>query len=217
MTSRLLVVDDHPGFRRALGEVLRGALASGAVIAEASSAEEALALLSAEDDWQAVLMDLSLPGRSGLELLREIKRLRPALPVLVLSMHPETQYGPALRQAGAAEYIAKGSPPDAIAAAVRRVMAAGGGALDSAAAPPPDVAAERERRRIASVLHDDVGQALVVVKLQLALLDDAGDAEAVRSAVTAANAAIDRAVAAVRALGTSLLSPLPVDGARRTS
>jgi DNA-binding NarL/FixJ family response regulator len=119
---RVLVVDDSADVRRSVRAVLDAALGRLA-IGEAGSAAEGLALVDSQP-WDAVLLDLSLPDRRGMDALRDIRRLRPALPVLVMSLHAEAEYGAAARAAGAAGYIAKGSGPEAIAAAVAAVLAA---------------------------------------------------------------------------------------------
>jgi two-component system, NarL family, invasion response regulator UvrY len=118
---RVLLIDDHAAVRRAVGDVLRDVLPGGALVGEAVEGDEALALLE-QAPWDVVLLDLSLPGRGGVEVLRDIKRARPHLPVLVLSMHAEAAFAPHLRAAGAAGYLAKGSPPAAIADTVTRAL-----------------------------------------------------------------------------------------------
>jgi DNA-binding NarL/FixJ family response regulator len=120
---RLLVVDDSGEVRRSVRGVLDTALGN-LEIGEAAAAAEALALVEREP-WDAVLLDLSLPDRRGMDALRDLVRLRPGLPILVMSLHPEAEYGPAVRAAGAAGYVAKGSAPEAIAAAVAAVLPAG--------------------------------------------------------------------------------------------
>ena len=127
--TRILVVDDSDEFRRALRAVLADAVTDLAV-AEASRAGEALELL-AREPWDVVLLDLSLPDRSGIETLRDIRRLRPALPVLVMSFHSEAEYTAAARAAGAAGYLTKGSASGVIAAAIQAALATTARAIDS--------------------------------------------------------------------------------------
>jgi DNA-binding NarL/FixJ family response regulator len=119
---RVLVVDDSGEVRRTVRALLEAALGDLA-IGEAAAAAEALALVERQP-WDAVLLDLSLPDRRGMDALRDLVRLRPRLPVLVMSLHPEAAYGPAVRAAGAAGYVAKGSAPEAIVAAVAAVLPA---------------------------------------------------------------------------------------------
>ncbi|HEX7499985.1 MAG TPA: response regulator transcription factor, partial [Polyangia bacterium] len=102
---RILLVDDHAVVRRGVRDILTEALGKVA-FGEASKPSEAIEKLQAED-WDVVVLDISLPGRGGLDALREIKRLRPALPVLVLSMHAEDHYALRALRAGAAGYVNK--------------------------------------------------------------------------------------------------------------
>jgi DNA-binding NarL/FixJ family response regulator len=120
---RILVVDDHPLVRNAIAQTLAANLAD-AEIGEASNAVEALRSIW-EFSWNLVLLDLSLPGRSGLELLSEIHAARPRLPVLVLSMYPEEQFSTRVLKAGGAGYLSKSSSPEEVLRAVRQVLAGG--------------------------------------------------------------------------------------------
>lgn len=99
-------------------------------IGEAGTREEALALLHTHD-WDLVLLDISLAGKSGLDLLAEIRVINRTLPVLVLSMHPESQYARRAFRTGASGYIMKTSPRAELLAAIEKV--AGGGRYVSAA------------------------------------------------------------------------------------
>lgn len=105
--TRVLLVDDSDDVRRSVRAVIAGAVTDPA-IGEAGDAAGALALV-AREPWDVVVLDLSLPDRSGLETLRDIRRLQPALPVVVMSFHGEPEYAAAARAAGAAAYVAKGS------------------------------------------------------------------------------------------------------------
>src|SRR5689334_17657415 len=98
---RVLIVDDHAIVRRGLREIISEEPQTVLIAGEAADAEQALAQLE-RAPWDAVLLDLSLPNRGGLELLHEIKSRHPSLPVLVLSVHPEEQYGVRVLRAGAA-------------------------------------------------------------------------------------------------------------------
>ncbi|HMF44112.1 MAG TPA: response regulator [Polyangia bacterium] len=118
--TRILLVDDSDDVRRSVRAVLAGAVPDPA-IGEAADAAGALALL-AQQRWDVVVLDLSLPDRSGLETLRDIRRLQPALPVVVMSFHGEVEYAAAARAAGAASYIAKGSPAGVIADAITSAL-----------------------------------------------------------------------------------------------
>lgn len=98
---RILIADDHAVFRRGLRETLREAFAKAA-FGEANTAEETLEFVR-RSAWDVLILDISMPGKSGLDILEEVKRLRPRLPVLFLSMHPEEQYARRALKAGAAE------------------------------------------------------------------------------------------------------------------
>ena len=120
---RVLVADDHAVVRRGLRQML-AETGDVVVAAEAATAAEALDLVRAQA-FDVVVLDLSLPGRGGLDLLGEIKALRPELAVLVLTMHPEKQYAVRALKAGAAGYLTKETAPDLLVDALRRVAAGG--------------------------------------------------------------------------------------------
>src|SRR5262245_29677897 len=121
---RILIVDDHAIVRRGLREILSEDPQTVVIAGEAANAEQALAQLKGAP-WDAVLLDLSLPGRGGLELLNEIKLRHPALPVLVLSVHPEEQYAVRVLRAGAAGYLNKDTEPTELIGAIKKVTAGG--------------------------------------------------------------------------------------------
>lgn len=120
---RVLVVDDHPIVRRCLKEVLADA---GDVVdvGEAGHSGQALDLARSQP-WDVVLLDLGLPGRSGIELLKELHAEWPKLPVLILSMQPEGQYAVRTLQAGAAGYLTKPAAPEKLLDAIRTVTSGG--------------------------------------------------------------------------------------------
>jgi DNA-binding NarL/FixJ family response regulator len=120
---RVLIADDHAILRRGLIEILAREL-KDAVCGEAENAQHALAQIQAHD-WDLVILDVTMPGRSGIDVLADLKRLRPKLPVLVLSMHPEDQYGKRVLRAGAAGYMNKDSAPEELIKAIRKVLAGG--------------------------------------------------------------------------------------------
>ena len=120
---KILIIDDHAVVREGAKKILAeqsGQLTFG----EASSAAEALRLVR-EQDWDVAVLDLSLGGRSGLEALKELKRARPAMPVLILSMHSEEQYARRAFRAGAAGYVTKDSPRSELVKAVCKVVKGG--------------------------------------------------------------------------------------------
>lgn len=95
-----------------------------AVFGEARNAQEAFARITREK-WDVVVLDITLPGRSGLEVLKEMKRLRPKTPVLVLSMHPEDQFAVRLLKTGAAGYLTKESASEELVGAIEKVVSGG--------------------------------------------------------------------------------------------
>src|SRR5258707_1503125 len=121
--KRILIIDDHEIVRDGLKNILNEQ-AEDYAFGEASTPPEALAL-AIEQDWDVVVLDLSLGGRSGLEVLKELKQIRPRLPVLILSMHSEEQYARRAFKAGAAGYITKDSPRAELVKAVNKVMSGG--------------------------------------------------------------------------------------------
>ncbi len=123
MTTRILITDDHPLTRRGLQHLLLSEYAE-AEFGEARSVREAVELLEASA-WDLVLLDLSLPDRSGLECLSVIKRSNPNLPVLVVSMHDEGQFAARSFRAGASGYVTKDRTPEELLDAVRKVLAGG--------------------------------------------------------------------------------------------
>lgn len=94
------------------------------MVGEAHDAKQALEEI-AKHEWDVVIMDITLPGRSGLDILRDIKMLRPDLPVLILSMHPEEQFAVRVLKSGAAGFVPKESATDELIVAVKKVLAGG--------------------------------------------------------------------------------------------
>lgn len=120
---RILVVDDHALVRRGLRQVINEGWGS-AVVGEARNAGEALELVW-KREWDVVIADITMPGRSGLDLLRDIKSARPKLPVIILSMHTEDELGVRVIKAGAAGFVSKESAPDELVEAIRKVLSGG--------------------------------------------------------------------------------------------
>jgi DNA-binding NarL/FixJ family response regulator len=102
---RILLVDDHPVVRHGIRTILNERL-KGAVVGEASDAASALSQIRSAE-WDLVVADISLPGTNGLDLIKELRRLQPALPTLVVSMHPASQFARRALAAGAAGYLTK--------------------------------------------------------------------------------------------------------------
>lgn len=129
--KRVLIIDDHAVVRDGVKKIFEEQ--PGAVLfGEASTPPEALQL-ARQDDWDLAVLDLSLGHQSGLEVLKDLKQIRPKLPVLILSMHSEEQYALRALKAGASGYITKDSPRAELAKAVNKV-AEGGRYITSALA-----------------------------------------------------------------------------------
>ena len=126
--TRILLADDHDVVRQGLKQILMESIPN-ATFGEAPSGKEALRRARSEP-WDVVLLDISLPDRSGLDVLKELRREYPVLPVLVLSMHPEEQFAVRVLRAGAAGYVTKRTATKDLAAAVKKVL--GGGKYVSA-------------------------------------------------------------------------------------
>ena len=119
----VLIVDDHPIVRQGLKQILEETSDIKAA-GEASNWKETLKLVG-ENSYDLVLLDISMPGISGMEILKQIKSLRPKLPVLILSMYTEEQYGARVLRAGASGYLTKQSAPDELVFAIRKVCQGG--------------------------------------------------------------------------------------------
>ena len=117
---RFLIADDHTIVRRGLRQILLEGFPD-AEIEEVPDAED-LIKNTIPSDWDIIISDLSMPGRSGLEALQQIKQIKPKIPVLILSIHPEEQYALRVLKAGAAGYLSKDLAPDELVNAVNRVL-----------------------------------------------------------------------------------------------
>lgn len=117
---KILIADDHTIVRRGLKQILLEGFPA-AEIGEVPDAE-ALIKMVITQTWDVVISDLSMPGRSGLDALQQIKQIHPKLPVLILSIHPEEQYAIRALKAGAAGYLSKDLAPDELVIAVQKVI-----------------------------------------------------------------------------------------------
>ena len=121
--TRVLIVDDHFIVRKGLVSILTE-IPDTVQVTEAGSGEEALEVVQ-ETQFDLVLLDIALPGKNGLQVLKEMKLLKPELPVLMLSMHPEEQYAVQSLRAGASGYLTKGSVADELMRAIQKVLSGG--------------------------------------------------------------------------------------------
>ena len=123
MNMKVLIADDHPVVRQGLRQML--AVESDlTVVGEARNGQEVVEL-SRKVPWEVAVLDYNMPGKSGLELIKELRQRYPGRAVLILSMYPEDRYAVRALKAGAAGYLTKESAPDELVSAIRKV--AGGG------------------------------------------------------------------------------------------
>ncbi|HOF05197.1 MAG TPA: response regulator transcription factor [Syntrophales bacterium] len=120
---RILIADDHPivraGFKLVIADTQDMTVAD-----EAANGQEVLNLIR-KHDYDIVLLDISMPGRNGLEVLKDLKAEKPKLPVMILSIYPEEQYAVRALRAGASGYMTKASAPNELIAAIRKISQGG--------------------------------------------------------------------------------------------
>ena len=117
---RILIVDDHAIVRHGLKKILTEDNAKY-IFGEAGNSAEALDIVR-KQKWDIVVMDVTMPGRSGLEVLKELKKMQKHLPVLILSVHPEDQYAIRALRGGASGYITKASAPEELVKAIHKIL-----------------------------------------------------------------------------------------------
>lgn len=120
---KILIADDHAVVRQGLRQIL-GEIPELSVVGEAANGEDTLSRMRAEP-WDVLVLDMSMPGRGGLDVLKDVHRERPETRVLVLSMHPEDQFAVRMLKAGASGYLTKETATDELVKAVRKVMTGG--------------------------------------------------------------------------------------------
>jgi len=120
---KVIVVDDHPVVRRGLKQIIEDE-PDMEVVGEAKNAGECFALVR-KTDCTLVLLDITLPDRSGFDVLKQLKYEHPNLPILILSVHSEDQYGLRFIKAGASGYLMKEGAPEELVSAIRKVNAGG--------------------------------------------------------------------------------------------
>jgi two-component system invasion response regulator UvrY len=116
---KILIADDHAVVREGLKMILSQA-PDMVVVDEASTGQEVIEKIY-KNNLNLVVLDISMPGKSGLDVLKEIKSQRPELPVLILSMYPEDQYAVRVLKAGASGYLTKDSAPDELVRAIQQI------------------------------------------------------------------------------------------------
>ena len=120
---KILIADAHPIVRAGFKQVIADT-PDMLVADEAGNGQEVLNLIG-KKDYDLVLLDISMPGRSGLEILKDLKSEKPKLPVLILSIYPEEQYAVRALRAGASGYMTKASAANELIAAIRKISAGG--------------------------------------------------------------------------------------------
>jgi DNA-binding NarL/FixJ family response regulator len=120
---RILIADDHPIVREGYKKILMSQPDMD-VTGEAGNGQEVLDLIQ-KKDFELILLDISMPGRSGLEILKELKSQKPHLPVMILSIYPEEQYAVRAFRDGASGYLTKASTPKELISAIRKVSQGG--------------------------------------------------------------------------------------------
>lgn len=121
---RVLIVDDHAIFRAGLKQVIADE-SDLEVAGEAGNAQDAIELARGAGSGDVMLLDISMPDRSGLEVLKRVRQMSPQLPVLILSVYPEDQYAVRMLRAGASGYLTKESEPEQLVEAIRKVVRGG--------------------------------------------------------------------------------------------
>jgi len=146
---RILLVDDHPVVRKGIKQILVDRL-QGVVVGEAGDGKSGLAQILT-GDWDVVVLDVSMPGTSGLDVLKQARRERPSLPIVVLSMHPASHFARRLLAAGATAYLTKDSAPTALVEAIEAIRSGGrpaasraGSSHDRPGHAPHDALSDRE-------------------------------------------------------------------------
>jgi DNA-binding NarL/FixJ family response regulator len=143
---KVLIADDHAIVRSGLKQILDETNGEIQVQGEAANGREVLEKIHAQD-WDVLVLDITMPGRSGLDILKDIRQLKPKLPILILSMHAEEQFATRMLKAGASGYLNKESAPEELVKAIRKVY--GGGKYVSPA----------QAERMVSELTSDTGKA----------------------------------------------------------
>ncbi|CAG1772487.1 partial Response regulator UvrY, partial [uncultured bacterium] len=149
---RVLIADDHHLIREGLVRVL-GETPGIAAVGEASDGQAALDQIRT-GNWDVLVLDLNLPGKSGFDVLTELRQEKNPVPVLVLSMHPARTFGVRAIQAGAAGYLAKTAPTEELVRAVARVATGGRVISDDVA----DQLADRMRAETPGPLHENLSE-----------------------------------------------------------
>lgn len=120
---RVLIVDDHEVFRRGLEQILIDQF-DAVTLGEAGNSQEAIEMVVGAD-WDIILLDIKMPGKDGLDLLQDLKRLKPKIPILLLSAYPEEQFAVRALKLGASGYLTKEAASDELVEAIKKALGGG--------------------------------------------------------------------------------------------
>ncbi|HSL88104.1 MAG TPA: response regulator transcription factor [Ignavibacteriaceae bacterium] len=120
---RIIIADDHALIRKGLKEILQQV--EGLVLLDEAQNGPELLLKVTENDYDIIVLDISMPGKSGLDVLKDLSNIKPEIPVLILSVYPEEQYAIRVLKAGASGYLTKDSAPDELVSAIKKIVNGG--------------------------------------------------------------------------------------------
>jgi two-component system, NarL family, invasion response regulator UvrY len=159
---KILIADDHPIVRQGLMRIIEDTQ-DMSVEDEVDNGNDAISKIQ-KKDYDLILLDITMPAKSGLEIIKEIKRLKPKLPILVLTMHPEKNYGLRALQAGANGYLTKERAPFELTEAIHKV--AGGGKYISASLA--EIIVSEQQRSSGGLLHETLSNREYSILLMIA-------------------------------------------------
>lgn len=128
---KIIIADDHALIRKGLKEILQQV--EGLVSLDEAQNGSELLLKIEENDYDIIVLDISMPGKSGLDVLKDLRNIKPEIPVLILSVYPEEQYAIRVLKAGASGYLTKDSAPDELVSAIKKIVNGGKYISDSLA------------------------------------------------------------------------------------
>lgn len=120
---KIIIADDHALIRKGLKEILQQV--EGLVLLDEAQNGSELLLKLSQKDYDIIILDISMPGKSGLDVLKDIRRIKPDIPVLILSVYPEEQYAIRVLKSGASGYLTKDSAPDELVNAIKKIVNGG--------------------------------------------------------------------------------------------
>lgn len=158
---KILIVDDHAIVRRGLKHILEGEHGL-ATLGEAENGHEALRMVR-DQTWDLVILDINLPGQSGLEVLIELHYQYPKLPIMIMSMYSEEQYAVQAFKAGAVGYLNKQSVPEELVKAIKKISAGGKYVSDSMAEILAAHLSPQREKSVQEILSNREYQVLILI------------------------------------------------------